>query len=106
MWRNFVSECKVGYTLGLFEYDHDLKVRDLLEGVLQNPNGLEDSEEFCGLMAEVRLVDEEFRNVLNLGLEVKPDDRWWHRYLPVSGGEYLVEDALELYGVRIAESAA
>jgi hypothetical protein len=103
-WQNFVSECKAGYSLGLFEYRHDLRIRDLLEVVIQDPKGV-DASAFHEFTAEVRRIDDEFRLVLDLDRQVTPDVRWWHQYLPAYGGEYLVEDVQELHGVHIAESA-
>ncbi|MGH2707806.1 MAG: hypothetical protein ACRDJK_05885, partial [Actinomycetota bacterium] len=34
-WKHLVEQCEVGYDWGIYEFENDLAIRDLLEDVLR-----------------------------------------------------------------------
>ncbi len=96
-WRGLVEECEIGYEYNVMEYHADLAVRDRLERCLQLPDRTD-----AAFAAQVAEVDEQFRALLQPGVEVGPaDDPWWHRGVPRYAGDALAEGMHEWFGVEI-----
>ncbi|MGW2094646.1 hypothetical protein [Promicromonospora sukumoe] len=100
-WEGFVEQCAEGYGFGVYEYNNDLHVRDLLELVFDNEAdhlpGVEDARR------RVAAVDKRFQQLLKPGVLVPgAAENWWSGAVPAKGGAELVEDFNDKYGIRIA----
>lgn len=96
-WRGLVEECGNGYEYNVMEYHADLEVRDRLERCLRSPGRTD-----AAFAAQVAAVDEQFRALLQPGVEVGPaEDPWWHRGVPRYAGDALAEGMREWFGVEI-----
>jgi hypothetical protein len=101
-WSQFVRECANGYSLGYFEYLHDLLVRDLLEAASRDEI-MRRSEDFGLFLERLNEIDRDFREMRDIRYRIKTDPEfWWKEYLPKPGGEALAEDVLDLFGYRIS----
>ncbi|MBL0885908.1 hypothetical protein [Myceligenerans indicum] len=99
-WSEFVDECAEGYSFGVYEYDNDLQVRDLLELAFDG-----EADELLGAEEARRsivVVDERFRRILKPGVRVPgASETWWSGAVPARGGVELVEDLEENYRTEI-----
>src|SRR6266487_3196479 len=87
-WNQFVDECELGYDMGIYEYDNDLSVRNIIEKILQD-EALSKFEEYEYFKKEIFKIDERFRKLLSK--EKKRTDKrfWWERgILNKAGKEY------------------
>ncbi|MFD1151790.1 hypothetical protein [Saccharothrix hoggarensis] len=100
-WREFTGLVEDGYTFGIDEYEHDLRVRDRVERVLTDPC-LAGMEELGWVKAEVSETDTRFRALLTEDpVNRAPGLSWWWSRYPRRAGEDLARDIEALYGLRI-----
>lgn len=96
-WRDFVEACELGYEYNVMEYHTDLAVRDHIEACLRTPGRT--SAEYAAHVAE---VDARFRDLLQPGVVVGPeDDPWWHRGVLRYSGYALADGLHEWFGVEV-----
>lgn len=101
MWKEFVEECAIGYELDLSEYLNDLSIRDLLQEVMDDAE-IRTIDNYGWFAEEVRRIDERFREVVNAGPEIRPDDaHWWKRRVPPVGAEEFVDDVRDRHSVEV-----
>ncbi|WP_444664897.1 hypothetical protein ACT17Q_04155 [Cellulomonas sp. CW35] len=100
-WSQFVEECELSYSSGIYEYEDERSVRDVMERLVtwpfdNPPVGLEDFK------AAMAATDDRFRRLIRGGPIIRPQAAfWWQSHLPPFGGEQLVEDAKRLYDVDL-----
>ncbi|MFI9815908.1 hypothetical protein [Saccharothrix variisporea] len=100
-WREFAEIVEDGYTVGIDEYEHDLRVRDRVERVLTDPE-LGGMEESAWVRAEVAETDTRFRALLtDEPVNRTPGLPWWRSRYPKRAGADLARDVEAVYGVRI-----
>lgn len=104
-WSEFVSDCRDGYDATLFEYRDDLSIRRFLQAVIDDPVVRCESGA-AWFIAEVGRIDREFRDILSDGFPVSGGWGWWEQRIPRVGGEEMVRDVRELYGIDMEEPAA
>lgn len=100
MWRFFVDDVEDGYTLGIDEYEHDLRIREVIARVLADPV-LNEMDELGWVRAEIAEIDDKFRT-LQSDSAVHPGllrPWWWARY-PRRAGEALARDVRDMYGIE------
>lgn len=100
-WKAFIAECEHGYTMGIYEYDNDRFVRNMIQLVLE-VEGLAASSEVEAYKGRIGALDAQFRSLLQPGVEI--DDAgecWWERAVPKYGGAELADDFMRTYHVAI-----
>lgn len=86
-WAQFVAEVERGYGRGVYDYENDLSVRDLLEQVLTQAPAVTHEK----IVAVIRPWDRRFveatrhapsRHDGTDGAHAGPTDRWWWGRIP------------------------
>ncbi|MFG1706388.1 hypothetical protein ACFLIM_24640 [Nonomuraea sp. M3C6] len=99
LWRDLVADCERGYDFGLVEYQHDLRIRDLLQCVLDDPT-IAETPEREWFSAEVEEIDRRFRALLSEEpVTSSAGEPWWRKRVPARAGEEFCADAEDRYGI-------
>ncbi|MFH8475798.1 hypothetical protein [Streptomyces sp. NPDC018000] len=103
-WLSFVEECEEGYEMDYSEYLHDISIRDLLELALNDENA-QRTKGFAEFSASIQRSDHAFRELIESGPMIRPEEpRWWRRSLPPHGEEEFVGDVQERLRVTLSRT--
>lgn len=99
-WEALVSECEDGYSWDVSEYWNELRVRDVLESLLEE-RSLQTFDGHAELRSVVAAIDERFRAIVRDDVRI-PGNTWWRQaVLRIAGQEY--RDYLSaVYGIAVA----
>ncbi|WP_434572513.1 hypothetical protein J3P88_26275 [Pseudomonas sp. Z3-6] len=87
-WRFFIEECQEGYDWDYSEYRNELRVRGLIEELLNDPR-ISNADALGHLFSEVSRLDEKFKFLLQSGVSVLEGGHWWEQGVLIrAGGEY------------------
>ncbi|MGW7455162.1 hypothetical protein, partial [Streptomyces sp. NPDC054787] len=100
-WQEFVEDCSDGYEATLFEYWDEISIRRFLQSLLDDPVASATSE-MQWFSAEVRRIDDDFRQVILGGFTIPGKERWWESTLPRLGGEEIARNVRDVYGFEMA----
>lgn len=100
-WKDFVDDCKIGYSESIYEFDYDLQIRDELQEFISSDifTRLDYKNE---IIKKIDLIDNEFINIL-IFINVNDSDLpFWKRkkVLKYAKGDY-VTDVLNIFGIEI-----
>lgn len=99
-WEMLVGECESGYSWDYSEYRNELRVRDLLEGVLRAPELLK-YEEHDELMRRVEELDGRFRCLLSSSQSGVSNEPWWRRGVLCKAGPDYAEYCRSAFSIEI-----
>lgn len=100
MWEGFVKSCEAGYSMGIYEYDNDLSVRNVIELVLQNDT-LKNYAEYKNFIQNVFIIDSKFKKLLSNEFFRSEKEHWWNRGVLLEAEEEYIEDIKEIYGFNV-----
>ncbi|MCD5976537.1 hypothetical protein [Pseudomonas quasicaspiana] len=87
-WRFLVGQCREGYEWDYSEYKNEIRARCLINE-LQNCPSIYGAIELKWFFNDVALLDEEFKSLLQPGVDVNEGGSWWERgVLSRAGDEY------------------
>jgi hypothetical protein len=100
-WERLVDKAS-DYRWGVYEFNNDLSVRDLLAKAFDDP--LLSGFEHVNLMRDrVEHADRRFQELLLPGAEIaEGDEPWWRRSVLASAGQDYADDVKRLYGIDLA----
>lgn len=98
-WREFVGNSAEGYRWPIEEFLNERSVRDVIEGLLNDPVVMSFTEghEWA---ERVREADERYHALL-VQIPGRESQRWWASGVPSKAGPELAEDIANLYHVNI-----
>lgn len=99
-WDFFVDECQDGYRWDYSEYRNEIRVRGLLEQLL-NSSAISSSENFKELREKVISVDKKFKDLLQPGIASAEGEGWWDSGVLMYAGEDYSCYMKEAYGVLV-----
>jgi hypothetical protein len=87
-WKFFIEECQEGYDWDYSEYRNELRVRGLIEELLNDPR-ISNADALGHFFSEVFRLDEKFKCLLQSGVSVLEGGHWWEQGVLIrAGGEY------------------
>ncbi|WP_095102124.1 hypothetical protein [Pseudomonas sp. Irchel 3A5] len=87
-WEFFIEQCKDGYRWDYSEYRNEIRVRSLLQE-LKNCSNIYGAGELKGCFEYLAFLDEEFKSLMQPGVDVEEGSSWWDRgVLKCAGEEY------------------
>ncbi|AZF24533.1 MULTISPECIES: hypothetical protein [unclassified Pseudomonas] len=99
-WDFFVDECQDGYRWDYSEYRNEIRVRGLLEQLL-NSSAISSSENFKELREKVISVDKKFKDLLQPGIALVEGEGWWDSGVLMYAGEDYSCYMKEAHGVLV-----
>ncbi|KRP58815.1 hypothetical protein [Pseudomonas orientalis] len=99
-WSFFVDECQDGYRWDYSEYRNEIRVRGLLEQLL-NSSAISSSENFKELRKKVISVDKKFKNLLQPAIALVEGEGWWDSGVLMYAGEDYSCYMKEAHGVLV-----
>ncbi|AZE97791.1 hypothetical protein C4J95_0298 [Pseudomonas orientalis] len=99
-WDFFVDECQDGYRWDYSEYRNEIRVRGLLEQLL-NSSAISSSENFKELREKVISVDKKFKDLLQPGIALVEGEWWWDSGVLMYAGEDYSCYMKEAHGVLV-----
>jgi hypothetical protein len=100
-WRTFIRQCQQGYDMDIYEYGNDRHVRTMIQQVL-TVDGLIASPQVEAYKSRIGVLDAQYRELLQPGIEVGDATRqWWERGVPKYAGAELADDFSRIYQVEI-----
>lgn len=85
-WRFFIEDCKEGCRWDYSEYLNDIRVRSLLQYLLEEPR-IASADEFKGLFDELACLDAMFKSLLQFDLFLSTGEGWWDRGVLIRAGD-------------------
>jgi hypothetical protein len=99
-WKNFVEECKDGYSYSLYDYDLDLSIRDEIEIILRSEE-LKMFDEHELFRNRIMMIDQEFisitKDIRIFGLP----SFWWKYKIPKFSKQQFSENVKNEFGLDI-----
>lgn len=100
-WKGFIEHCEEGYSLGIADYYHDVRVRDLLQAVIDSPE-FQQRAEAAWFREELSALDARFMAILvDPSIKDSRPTRWWRGSVPRIGGHEFAHDVAQELGVHI-----
>src|SRR4051812_3582119 len=85
-WEALVADAASGYQWGLYEFDNEVRVRDLLDRVLHDP-GLMAFPQLDELRRRVSAADRRMQEAAIPNVKIRDDDKpWWLRVVLAKAG--------------------
>ncbi|WMJ72551.1 hypothetical protein RCC89_05160 [Cytophagaceae bacterium ABcell3] len=97
LWKDFVEECKEGYSWTVWEYMNEVDIRTIIQKVLDHPD-IKNFPDYQEYKQEVLKYDEEFRGII-LTKDYFDNDYWWERKLPKCGYGDFIDTLRNAYGI-------
>jgi hypothetical protein len=99
IWQHFVETCEHGYQYSAEDYYEDIKVRHVIQQVLEDER-LKQYSQYAELCAEVERRDMTFRKIL-LPVILEPSKPWWEASVPQLAGPDLAAAIEADYGIKL-----
>jgi hypothetical protein len=102
-WKFFIEECESGYAWDYSEYRNEIRVRWLLQNLLDSPEVCKFPEFKC-FFDELFSLDERFRLLLQSGRAVVEGYNWWDRGVLARAGEEYCHYMEGAHGILVKNS--
>lgn len=99
-WQFFIEECQEGYAWDYSEYKNELRVRGLIEELLDDPR-ISNADELGYLFSEVFRLDEKFKCLLQSGASVLEGGYWWEQGVLIRAGDEYCHYMKSAYGIYV-----
>lgn len=99
-WRFFIEECEGGYAWDYSEYRNEIRVRWLIQHLLDNSE-LNNSLELKGFIDEVFSLDEKFKTLLQSETVAVKGEGWWDRGVLTRAGEEYCHYMESAHGISV-----
>ncbi|WP_122669298.1 hypothetical protein [Pseudomonas viridiflava] len=101
-WQVFVAECRSGYTWDYSEYLNEIRVRGVLQCLLDHPK-VRDADEVQEMFQEVLRLDEELKSILQQNISLSRGEGWWDRGVLMYGGEEYRQYMKIAHGIAVRQ---
>jgi hypothetical protein len=99
-WDQFVATCTECYRWGLYEFENDVRVRDLLQRVFDDDR-LAAFPQVAEMRRLVDEADQRFRELLTESPAWTNDQPWWRRGVLVRAGDEYCDDVKRIHGITV-----
>jgi len=99
-WEQFVTTCEDCYRWGLYEFENDVRVRDLLERAFDDVR-LAAFPQIAAMRRRVDEADQRFRELLQEPSVAIGGRLWWRVGLLGRGGEEYCDDVKRIHGISV-----
>ncbi|WDE06524.1 hypothetical protein SG34_006285 [Thalassomonas viridans] len=99
-WRCFVEECEEGYQWNFSEYKNEIRVRYLIQNLMDDEK-LSKGEEFKEVFAEIEKLDQRFKALLQPNIVIDKGDGWWDKSVLNKAGYDYCQYMYDVYGVIV-----
>lgn len=99
-WRSFIEECKEGYQWDYSEYINEIKVRYLIQKLVDDKR-ISNADEYKGVLGELDELDKEFESLLQPNVLLDRGNGWWDRGVLKKADQEYCEYMINAHGIFV-----